>query len=130
MDKQAAFNYVCRQLMSQAKPSFHYVDGDPDKPNCLYRSENGRCAVGWMIPNKAYRKKFECKSVITIVLKNSHIRNLPYIRPWNIEELDALQKIHDKAAVIWGENQQQSWPAVIREHFEALASRINLKMEV
>jgi len=83
-----------------------------------------------MIPNKAYRKKFECKSVITIVLKNSHIRNLPYIRPWNIEELDALQKIHDKAAVIWGENQQQSWPAVIREHFEALASRINLKMEV
>lgn len=129
MDKQTAFNYVCRQLMSQAKPSFHYLKGDPNL-NCLYRSENGRCAIGWMIPNDAYRKKFEYKAVYTIVCKNPHIRNLPYIRPWTLEELDALQKIHDKAAAAWSDNQQQSWPAVIREHFEALASRINLKMEV
>lgn len=59
---QQIFDKIVTKLRAQNKRSIAIYKDYEGIPNegCAYRGENGcRCAIGWMIPNKYYRKWME-----------------------------------------------------------------------
>jgi hypothetical protein len=133
MNKQESFNYICRKLMAQEEPSALW-----DKygaVNCRYRSDAGRCVVGWMIPDTSYRTEYEDTEVDTLLEKYPSLWELTHIRQWTLQELNDLQEAHDNVALRWAESQQDlhmkaSWSDYIYDALGVFASRNNLIMEV
>lgn len=105
---QKLFNRVARHLLRQNCKS--EKDGV-----CLYRGPNGtRCAAGAVIPNRKYKKSME-----TCTVDNKQVEPTIISLGYNLQELRALQLIHDQSDVY-------EW----RGNLESYAKERNLKMPV
>jgi hypothetical protein len=97
MTPQEIFDTVARHLFTQGERAGIIlgddVDGDPDFA-CKYRAPGGRsCAVGVLIPDKAYSEDMEGSGVV-VVYEN----NTAWLPAWmgsNLKLLAALQGVHD-----------------------------------
>lgn len=117
MNEQSIFNKVYRHLLKQNKKSRARIGGT-GKISCAYRGDNGlRCAVGCLIPNKAYSPKMEGLSVECI--SGGDYRSFPSL-DWMHKHrflLSDLQKVHDRV-------KPSAWPTKLKE----LANEYKLKI--
>jgi len=88
---QEIFDYTTRKIIEQGGPS---VDAER---HCLYREKrNGRkCAMGWLIPDSKYQKKFEGLNAVEVI---GQIGDLKYDKS-RIAFIRELQMAHDRATV-------------------------------
>lgn len=108
MNNQQAFDKVRMHLMDQG------VKATDSHGHCQYRGDNGTmCAIGCLIPNWRYRKKFD-----DFTFGIDRLQKLvPPISRLNSSLLNALQFIHDDENV-------EDWA----EELEKV--RIKFKLEV
>ncbi len=103
MTPQEIFDTVARHLFTQGERAGVLVgddvDGDPVFA-CKYRAPGGRsCAVGVLIPDKAYSEDMEGQGVIAVYENNT--RWLPVWMGSNLKLLGSLQSVHDDYSC-WG----------------------------
>jgi hypothetical protein len=90
MNNQNAFNIMVQHLRKQGRKSVL-----PDDPNgCAYRGADGlKCAIGALISDKKYKKKYEGQSASMLAMFYGMFTGLdPYL-------LDDVQSIHDNYPV-------------------------------
>jgi hypothetical protein len=97
MTPQEIFDTVARHLFTQGERAgvlvADDVDGDPDFA-CKYRAPGGRsCAVGVLIPDKAYREDMEGTGIMGVYTAFSGV--LPGWMADNLKLLTSLQSVHD-----------------------------------
>lgn len=98
-DPQEIFDYVLDHLRLQGGPSGRVVNDMTGKSifQCEYRGPQGkRCAVGWLIADEDYERKFEGTGVAGLADPNFPLSysKLYYLKP-NLKLLNELQKVHD-----------------------------------
>lgn len=92
--RQEIFDIAYRGLASQGFLS----SADEAEDTCLYRDGNGRkCAVGWCIPDDAYRSVWEEVGVDDENAIGAQIRRAAGIGDNNISFAKDLQWAHDKS---------------------------------
>lgn len=106
-DNQQVFDFIVERLLAQDRQSVN------SKGICQYRGLQGaKCAAGWLIPNREYRKEFEGYAVLTNFFDcppSQYFKD----RGFNLDFLVEMQKAHDLSAGI-----------VFRDGFLALANRV------
>lgn len=99
MTPQDIFDTVARHLFTQGERSARLVlddDGEPEDTECLYRGPNGMsCAIGALLPDAAYRESMEGQGAVQLCRQWSDV--LPAWMPANVDLLEDLQIIHDRA---------------------------------
>jgi hypothetical protein len=92
---QAVFDETVRHLARQGGPSLRRYDGIL---TCMYRGTGGqKCAVGFWIPDEAYRRNME-KTPITDGLKSEIVQAAipePMRTKRILSLLESLQQAHD-----------------------------------
>jgi hypothetical protein len=100
MNAQEVFDKVATHLLTQARPAFDITAG------CLYRANDGTsCAVGCLIPDHLYDKKFETLTARTLIFGDrvnevapvASAELIDLLEP-HAELLERLQDDHDVAA--------------------------------
>lgn len=88
MTAQEIFDKVTIHLLTQGEPSVNEATS-----SCMYRGDGGRmCAVGVLIPDHAYDRRMEGKSITDVL---SAFDNLQNLAP-HTELLQQLQGVHDQ----------------------------------
>lgn len=92
MTPREAFETVANHLLAQGRPSKN------EKGMCVYRGPDGlKCAVGALIPDKAYNPRMEDICASSIIVR---FDDLEFLKEANLEVngerlLDVLQLLHD-----------------------------------
>ena len=112
MNNQEVFDKVARHLLEQKVRS-----ADLEKDNCMYRGPNNlKCAIGCLIPDALYDRRFEGKPVRA--LGREFIRSITF-GGVAIELLTSLQRVHDMV-------DPSEWQITLTE----VAQTFNLNTEV
>lgn len=128
MTRQESFNHICRNLIAAESPSIHR-DDESKESRCVYRGYFGaRCAVGWLIPDYLYTRDIEGAGISKVVEVLPLLKDEPLFNCWTLDELSALQQVHDHAALKG--THKRKWSEVIRDDLRQFAKDYNLKMEV
>jgi len=121
--KQEIFDVVYRGLASQGfRQSVKSTSWSDTGPRCRYRSEVGKCAAGWLIPDEMYDPKFDggvCDgggAIGNVYRMNEAVQKLfPQVL---MSFVTSLQDHHDTAHD----------PVDMQRRLEATAQAFNLKV--
>lgn len=105
-NKQAIFDYVCEKLAGQGRPSYNKQAGTN---RCRYRTEDLRCAVGWLIDDEQYRPQFETMPLPHIVCFLGKIDDPTPEDQYHTTFLNRIQRAHDWTTI----------PAIHKKYFDA-----------
>lgn len=89
IDQQWIFDTVAKHLFQQGERSV-----DDTGYQCLYRSDNLKCAVGVLMSDKDYRKKYEGKPITLIMRAFPKHKWIKRFAPFK-HIMHDLQEIHD-----------------------------------
>jgi len=96
MTNQQIFNKVAKHLIEQNRKSFY--------GSCKYKYGSLKCAIGCLIPDNVYNKKFEGLTVRKLFAFEKERMKECGLTWRNIKLLDGLQDIHDQYEVeSWSE---------------------------
>jgi len=90
---QDVFDFIVTRLIEQGEPS---IQSGINSARCMYRYGNLRCAIGHLIPDKAYTPKMEGKNVYS--LEYAPLFKWAYAQPSPtraLEFLASMQRAHD-----------------------------------
>lgn len=93
--RQKMFNKVVRHVRKQG------VAAVDSKGDCKYRIMGLECAAGCLMPNKLYKKSFECTNIDSLLTQNkgkklwAHFNRLYGLDGITTDLLSELQYVHD-----------------------------------
>ena len=95
MTKQDYKNLLIETSKNGGFPAMDKMSGQ-----CLYRTNDGRgCAIGVILPDSLYEKRFEGKEFHEIYSEISDIRWIP--DGMDDVDLRSVQRVHDNLSACW-----------------------------